>query len=111
MCWAVPAVVRRVEGGVAYVDVGDGIERPALLGIDEGEVGAGDIVMVHAGVIIARVDLSALRESIEAWKQMAVELAARAGEDPEAAAKEIEKEVGRVLKIAEELRAGARAAT
>jgi len=110
MCWAVPSVVTKIEGGIAWVDPGDGVERPAILGIEESEVQPGDLVMVHAGVIIAKVDLSTLRESMEMWKQMARELAASTGEDPEAAAKMIEEEMWRVLKIVEEVKAGKRRA-
>jgi hydrogenase expression/formation protein HypC len=44
------------------------------------------------------------------WKQMARELAASTGEDPEAAARMIEEEMWRVVKIAEEARAGRRQA-
>jgi len=110
MCWAVPSVVTKIEGGIAWVDPGDGVERPAILGIEESALQPGDLVMVHAGVIIAKVDLSALRESMEMWKQMARELAASTGEDPEAAAKMIEEEMWRVLKIAEEAKAGRRQA-
>jgi len=110
MCWAVPSVVTKIEGGIAWVDPGDGVERPAIPGIEESALQPGDLVMVHAGVIIAKVDLSTLRESMEMWKQMARELAASTGEDPEAAAKMIEEEMWRVLKIAEEAKAGKRQA-
>ncbi|ACB39346.1 HypC/HybG/HupF family hydrogenase formation chaperone [Pyrobaculum neutrophilum] len=106
MCWAVPSVVKRIEGGIAFVDPGDGVERPAVVGIEEGQLQVGDLVMVHAGVIIAKVDMESLKESMEMWKQMARELAASTGEDPDAAAKVIEEEMWRVLKIAEEVRQG-----
>lgn len=110
MCWAVPSVVTKIEGGIAWVDPGDGVERPAVIGIDESALQPGDLVMVHAGVIIAKVDLATLKESMEMWKQMARELAASTGEDPEAAAKIIEEEMWRVLKIAEEVKSGRREA-
>jgi hydrogenase expression/formation protein HypC len=106
MCWAVPAVVKRIEGGIAYIDPGDGVERPAVIGIDEKELQTGDLVMVHAGVIITRVDLSTLKESMDMWKQMAMELAASVGEDPNAAAKVVEEEMWRVLKLVEEVKSG-----
>lgn len=107
MCWAVPSVVVKVEGDVVYVDAGDGALRPAVVAIGEA-VGPGDLVMVHAGVIIAKVDLETLRQSMEMWKQMAKELAAATGEDPEAAARTVEEEMWRVLKIAEEAARGKR---
>lgn len=106
MCWAIPAVVKKIEGGVAYIDPGDGIERPAVIGIDEKEVQVGDLVMVHAGVIITKVDLSTLKESMEMWKQMAIELATATGEDPATATRVIEEEMWRVLKLVEEVKAG-----
>lgn len=82
MCWAVPSVVTKIEGGIAWVDPGDGVEGPAVIGIDESALQPGDLIMVHAGVIIAKVDLATLKESMEMLKQMARELAASAGEDP-----------------------------
>lgn len=103
-------MVTKIEGGIAWVDPGDGVERPAVIGIDESALQPGDLVMVHAGVIIAKVDLATLKESMEMWKQMARELAASTGEDPEAAAKIIEREMWRVLKIAEEAKSGRREA-
>lgn len=106
MCWAVPSVVKRIEGGIAYVDPGDGVERPAVIGIEEGSLQVGDLVMVHAGVIIAKVDLDTLKESMEMWKQMAMELAASSGQDPQEAAKIVEEEMWRVLKIVEEVKRG-----
>ncbi|MEM0370554.1 MAG: HypC/HybG/HupF family hydrogenase formation chaperone [Pyrobaculum sp.] len=105
MCWAVPSVVVRIEGEIVYVNAGDGVERPALNGIGEA-VRPGDLVMVHAGVIIAKVDLATLRQSMEMWKEMARELATSTGDDPEAVAKAIEEEMWRVLKTAEEIAAG-----
>lgn len=107
MCWAVPSVVLDVlDNGIVVVDMGDGVRRFAVLGISEGRVNKGDLVMVHAGVVITKIDLSTLRESMEMWKQMARELAASTGEDPEAAAKMIEEEMWRVLKIANEISSG-----
>ncbi len=61
MCWAVPAVVVEVdqENNIAIVDFG-GVKREVLVGIED--VKPGDIVLVHAGLIISKVDTEALEE-------------------------------------------------
>jgi hydrogenase expression/formation protein HypC len=43
---------------------------------------------------------------MDMWKQMAMELAASVGEDPNAAAKVVEEEMWRVLKLVEEVKSG-----
>ena len=70
MCLAVPAIVVKVEGDIAYIDVGDGIKRPVLIGITEEKIKEGDVVLVHAGVIISKVDFDKMREVFELYKQL-----------------------------------------
>ncbi len=61
MCWAVPGVVVDVdrENNIATVDFG-GVKRQVIVGIED--VKPGDIVLVHAGLIISKLDESALEE-------------------------------------------------
>ncbi len=61
MCWAVPAVVIEVdrENCIAVVDFG-GVRQEVLIGIED--VKPGDVVLVHAGLIISKVDVEALEE-------------------------------------------------
>ena len=54
MCLGIPAEVKEVRGHVALVDFGDGV----LLSLDAGAIGdlkPGDLVVVHAGVIIEKL--------------------------------------------------------
>ncbi len=61
MCWAVPAVVVEIdkENNIAIVDFG-GVRQEVLVGVED--VKPGDVVLVHAGLIISKVDMEALEE-------------------------------------------------
>lgn len=67
MCLGVPAVVVDIDenSSIVKIDYGDGIVREALLGISEERVARGDIVMVHAGIVISRLSVEGLYEQIE----------------------------------------------
>ncbi|ABL79009.1 HypC/HybG/HupF family hydrogenase formation chaperone [Thermofilum pendens] len=65
MCWGTPAVVLEVSGSTARVDYGDGVVREVFVGIAGDRVSRGDIVVVHAGVIISKISPEGLREEIE----------------------------------------------
>jgi hydrogenase expression/formation protein HypC len=67
MCLGVPAVVIDVDedGNIVKIDYGDGVLREALLGISEERISRGDIVMVHAGVVISKLTVEGLYEQIE----------------------------------------------
>ncbi|MEM1645272.1 MAG: HypC/HybG/HupF family hydrogenase formation chaperone [Ignisphaera sp.] len=67
MCWGTPAVVLDVDEGklIAKVDFGDGIVREAMVGISSDRISKGDIVVVHAGVIISKLTPEGVLEHIE----------------------------------------------
>jgi hydrogenase expression/formation protein HypC len=110
MCWAVPAVVLDIDdkNSLAYVDIGDGVPRPVVIGIANERISKGDLVMVHAGVIITRLDLEAINQFIEEKKELARELALMAGDDPEKAVREVEEEFNKIFEIARRAREGER---
>lgn len=55
MCLGVPGTVREVRDGVALVEFHDGVVREVdATAIDE--LRPGDLVIVHAGVIIGKID-------------------------------------------------------
>jgi len=58
MCWGVPAVVKKIfdDNLRALVDYGDGIDREVIIGVSDEDIKVGDIVIVHAGVIISKID-------------------------------------------------------
>lgn len=95
MCWAVPGVVTQVEGNTAWVDFGDGVPRPVVVGIDGGRVRQGSLVMAHAGVIITVLDMDALekmkRDFVELFTSLAQgeEERRRAAEEAEAMFREL----------------------
>ncbi|MCS7110648.1 MAG: HypC/HybG/HupF family hydrogenase formation chaperone [Ignisphaera sp.] len=67
MCLGVPAVVIDIDegSGIVKIDYGDGIVREALLGISEERVARGDIVVIHAGVVVSKFSIEGLYEQIE----------------------------------------------
>uniref|UniRef100_A0A7C2V8S9 HypC/HybG/HupF family hydrogenase formation chaperone n=1 Tax=Ignisphaera aggregans TaxID=334771 RepID=A0A7C2V8S9_9CREN len=71
MCWGTPAIVIDVDEKkmMAKVDFGDGIYRDALIGISSDRVTRGDIVIVHAGVIISKLSLEGVLEQIAFIKE------------------------------------------
>jgi hydrogenase expression/formation protein HypC len=66
VCWGSLAVVVDVneESMLAKVDFGDGILRDAIVGIGEERVSRGDIVLVHAGVIISKLSSERVMEQL-----------------------------------------------
>ncbi|MEM0225973.1 MAG: HypC/HybG/HupF family hydrogenase formation chaperone [Thermofilaceae archaeon] len=72
MCWGTMAVVLEVseDGGVATVDYGDGVARRALVGITRERLARGDIVMVHAGVVISKMSEEGLLEQLEFFRDV-----------------------------------------
>jgi len=71
VCLAAPAVVLEVDYSemVAVVDYGDGSPRRALIGISQDRVKKGDLVMVHAGVIVTKISEEDLLEQIEFFRE------------------------------------------
>lgn len=66
MCWGTPAAVVDIdeEHMVARVDFGDGIVREVVIGISSERICRGDIVLVHAGVIISKLSIEGILEHI-----------------------------------------------
>jgi len=67
MCWDTPARVLRVdrENNIAVVDFGDGIPREAIIGMSPEGLNKGDLVIVHAGVVISKIDVSKIEEYVK----------------------------------------------
>jgi len=67
MCWGTPARVLRVdrENSIAVVDFGDGIPREAIIGMSPEELNEGDLVVVHAGVVISKIDVNEIEETVK----------------------------------------------
>lgn len=76
MCWGVPAVLVGIEEdrGIAKVDFGDGIVREVLIGITSDTLRKGDIVIVHAGVIISTIDEKGLTEMYSMLSSLLTEI-------------------------------------
>ena len=68
MCLAVPGKIVRIEGEYAIVDYGGLRKRASLMVLPNAKVG--DIVMVHAGFAIAKVDEKEAERTSEALSML-----------------------------------------
>lgn len=71
MCVGVPALILEVrrKDMTALVDYGDGVPREVLIGISEERVEPGDIVIVHAGVVVSKMSREEVVEKIEFFEE------------------------------------------
>ncbi|BFH74633.1 HypC/HybG/HupF family hydrogenase formation chaperone [Sulfurisphaera javensis] len=96
MCWAVPAKVVSIDSDViATVDLGQNTLKKVAIGVDNLKVG--DYVMVHAGVIIAKLSKEEVMENVKFIEEQIREVAEMIGEDPNEAIKDFEKSVYSIL--------------
>ncbi|MCS7143580.1 MAG: HypC/HybG/HupF family hydrogenase formation chaperone [Archaeoglobaceae archaeon] len=79
MCWGVPAVVRELLGEFVEIDYGDGVLRRVIIGISEEKLKKGDLVLVHAGVVISKLSY----EDASTTAEMLRDIARTAGEGSE----------------------------
>ncbi|MEM3615131.1 MAG: HypC/HybG/HupF family hydrogenase formation chaperone [Candidatus Methanomethylicia archaeon] len=72
MCIGSPAVIVDIdeENMMAKIDFGDGIHREAIIGVASEKLSVGDIVMIHAGVIISRFDEEGILEQIKFLEEL-----------------------------------------
>lgn len=82
------------QRGVARVDHGDGILREVIVGISSERLRKGDIVLVHAGVVISKLTREGLIEQISFFREVL-------GEEADEA--ELVKAYQSVLELAERL--------
>ena len=69
MCLGVPGRVVEVRGVTAIVDFGGGVRREVNALLEE--VSPGDYVIVHAGIIISKLDPEEARRTIQVWREIA----------------------------------------
>jgi len=72
VCIGTPAIILDVdyENMTANVDYGDGIPRTVIIGILDQAIRRGDLVIVHAGVIISKVTEEELLEQVEFFREV-----------------------------------------
>lgn len=58
------------DGFTAKVDYGDGIAREVILGIGSERIERGDVVIVHAGVIVSKITREGVLEQINFLKEI-----------------------------------------
>ncbi|AWR93873.1 HypC/HybG/HupF family hydrogenase formation chaperone [Acidianus brierleyi] len=97
MCWAVPAKVISIDSDVmATVDLGGNTLKKVAIGVDN--LNKGDYVMVHAGVIIAKLSKEEVIENIKFIAEQIKETAEIEGDNPDEAVKSFMDSVSGILK-------------
>jgi hydrogenase expression/formation protein HypC len=79
MCLGIPAEVKELRGRIALVDFGDGVLREVDASSIE-DVKPGDLVIVHAGVIIEKLKPDEANSMIEEITDFIEELERKADE-------------------------------
>ncbi|MBW9141884.1 MAG: HypC/HybG/HupF family hydrogenase formation chaperone [Candidatus Aramenus sp.] len=101
MCWAVPAKVVSIDSDVvATVDLGGNTLKKVAIGVEN--LNKGDYVMVHAGVIIAKLSKEEVIENIKFIAEQIREVAQMEGGNPEEAVKSFTEAVSSILKEEED---------
>ena len=67
MCLGIPARVIEVKGGTAIVDFG-GVKREVDASLEDVE--PGDYVIVHAGIVISKIDQREAEETIKLLQEL-----------------------------------------
>lgn len=97
MCWAVPAKVVEINSDViATVDLGGNTLKKVAIGVDN--LNKGDYVMVHAGVIIAKLSKEEVIKNIMFIAEQIKKTAEIIGENPEEAVKSFMDAFSNILK-------------
>jgi hydrogenase expression/formation protein HypC len=68
MCLAIPAMIERVEGNQAVIEIG-GVRRLVSLMLTP-EAKAGDYALIHAGYAIGLLDEKEARETLQLLEEM-----------------------------------------
>lgn len=69
MCLAVPALITKIEGTTAEVDLGGVIREANILFTPE--AGVGDYIVMHAGYALSVMDRREAEETLEILGQLA----------------------------------------
>ena len=94
MCWGTPARVVGLSGHTALVDFG-GVRKEVLLGVRE--VSPGDLVMVHAGVVIGKISFEDLMTNVALYREMLAQELMGAGVEEGEAEKRATDEMDKLL--------------
>ncbi len=88
MCWGVPARVLEIRDFMAKVEFG-GTQKEVFIIHDD--IKPGDLVIVHAGSIIGKIDPREISKTLELYSEILRETLLRDGVDPEEVDKIVEK--------------------
>ena len=87
MCWGVPAKVLEIDGMMAKVDFGGSIKD--VLVFNE-EIKPGDLVIVHAGTIIGKIDEKEIENTLKIYGDLMLDSLLEEGVDREEAKKVVD---------------------
>ena len=94
MCWGVPAKVLEVEGLMAKVDFGGSIKEVLVINQD---IKPGDLVIVHAGTIIGKIDEAEIKETLRVYGDLMRDSLVDDGVDPSEAKRIVEEWIDKLV--------------
>lgn len=94
VCWGVPAKVLSVKGHSAIVDFG-GVKREAIVAANN--ISTGDLVMVHAGMIIGKLSLNDFLTNVAIYRDILMHELMDAGLDDKEARERATNETDKLL--------------
>lgn len=95
MCWGVPARVLESDGVLAKVDFGGSIKDVLVLDRD---IKPGDLVIVHAGTIIGKIEDSEVMNTLEIYRDLAEASLVDEGVDPDEAKEIVDEWIKKLLR-------------
>ncbi|RLE67102.1 MAG: hydrogenase expression/formation protein HypC [Thermoprotei archaeon] len=101
MCWAIPAKVLKIHGFTATVDFGGGVVKEVIVAMED--IREGDLVLVHAGSIIGKIDEKEVLETLKIYRELAIESAVERGLKRDEAERLVDE---KMRKITEDLGVG-----
>ena len=95
MCRGVPARVLESDGVLAKVDFGGSIKDVLVLDRD---IKPGDLVIVHAGTIIGKIEDSEVMNTLEIYRDLAEASLVDEGVDPDEAKEIVDEWIKKLLR-------------
>lgn len=94
MCWGVPARVLDIDGMIAKVDFGGSVKDVLIINDD---IKQGDLVIVHAGAIIGKIEDKEIENTIRIYGDLLKDSLIDDGVEPGEASETVEKWIRKLL--------------
>jgi len=81
MCLAIPGKIIAIEGSTATIDYGGVYKKASTITMPDAQIG--EMVMVHAGFIIAKVDPDEARKTLSVFAELEKAIADEKSKKPD----------------------------